>query len=49
MKMLIVGAAPFINQVDYSKYMLQPQLMRYNASVDTPAPNKSLMLSVNWP
>ena len=36
-----------INQVSHSKNELQPQLIRYDASVDAKASNQSLTFSVN--
>ena len=36
-----------MNQVSLSKNGLQFQLVRYNTSVETDAPNQSLMLSIN--
>ena len=38
-----------MNQTSHSKYGLQPQLIRYDTSIDADAPNKSLTLSVNRP
>ena len=38
-----------INRASQCKYGLQPQLIRYNTSIDTDTPNQSLTLSVNGP
>ena len=38
-----------MNEVSCSKNGLRPQLIRYNASVDTDAPNQSFLLNVNGP
>ena len=38
-----------INQGSHSKNGLRPQLIRYDASVGTDAPNQSLTLRVNGP
>ena len=37
----------FMNQANHSQNGLQPQLIRYDASVDADAPNQSWTLSVN--
>ena len=38
-----------VNRGSHSKNGLQPQLIRYDTSVDTDAPNQSLPLAVDGP